>query len=327
MGMPNPRQIARTVEKDVHRVRKHAVFVLQIENGLVRLTGNQHARLGVIAVIGPGESFGISFSEALLCEIGISKLRPWHRSRAHNGTRFPNAERRQWFSLSNDQYRLAAPWIFSLIQQIADIRIARWKAHRTNDHFWCAKRRQYYSRRMGKLHEYTWKYRVPPRGIRFSISKRDRLLYADVIWAAFHSGQTRRHLKGLARFVDICLGRYKRGYQRSFQKLHFVRKVESHLIGKLDRQLPRYILAELPLFMPHGKKNKLWAEIVELTERVTGICEETNPERALMLNVEPGARERMGKIDLKIISEFGNPPRELDYLTFEVFPSDQLKAL
>jgi len=297
------------VERDVSAVKNEAMGVFRIdpEFGNVEFAENKKARLGVLAIIGPGNGFGRRFPEALLAEIGVSRTRPYHEalglSRGSEESNIP--ARRKWFGLTQSQYEIVAPHVFQCIQRFADERIALWKCGPDNPFF--VKTPRHYWLRSKKTLFYNEGYKPRLASARFSISTQD-VFFLKEVFSADLNVYWKERLPGLAKFVDLRLAQYRtKGYRRSFRKLGGVKNI----ISVFDnQQLPRYALEEmLDKYLPHGRANKFFHELAELIG--------WNGEKAEERKLADEAVVTSPNLKLKVISGLSGR----DFIVFEIFSS------
>lgn len=349
-------QIRRVVARDVERVREHAAVVLTLYDiGSSEWKMSQAVktdpRISVIAVVGPGYFEDQFYKEALLCEIGISRGRPYRPICIRNGGG-SELTRRKWFSLTKEQYLCVAPAIFALIQQLVDKRVTtKWRPEDIkyggfpNVTWYSPKNRKVWHKPSKGYVDVTLT-RGWLRGGCFSISPKDLFLVQDILHAEmFLDPGIQRRISKFAGFVRRSLKRfwYKRARTR-FSKLMGAKK-----IGKFYREfitLPRHLQVEAMLrhFRErHGKfpHHPYWDELCELIGWNGEIVpKEIESARNALLN--PG--KRLNGIKFRIIRErkrkrrrrlvqlemqmWGMPPskrrkkkRRPTYLVIEVFPS------
>lgn len=141
-----PENIPILIARDVLNVKKYAAIVLEIEEGVMRFSRNENPRLNVIAVVGPGKFLDKEYKEAVLLEIGIGKSRPYHIP-AFKKEKGPwISKRKKWFSLTEHQYRVIAPKIFSILGLLTNERVGNWKCG-PNNPFCVPAHRFYWSRK------------------------------------------------------------------------------------------------------------------------------------------------------------------------------------
>jgi hypothetical protein len=308
-----PSDVALLVERDVKRVRALArtVITLDRERGFtVRHHASAKPRLSVVAVIGPGKFQGASYDEALLCEVGICRGRPY--AAAAIGRRSV-AKRRKWFSLSDEQYAVVAPVIFQLIGSMMRERVAKWRSGTPDNPMVVASCLSCYDRRERRMVMRTVSVPVV-NGARFSFAYADRRLLADVLWAEWNLNKAAKsRICRLARWIGWQMSHYRVSRQtngRKFWQLGRVCQIMRALARKelLPHEKIRLVeeLAErakhggkrfLPRFRETlGEPNRLFAETLDA--------------------VLPHPVDRVGGMILKTVRANGR------YLTAEVFPAE-----
>ncbi|MBI4094974.1 MAG: hypothetical protein HY435_02155 [Candidatus Liptonbacteria bacterium] len=302
--------IPELVRRDVKRVRREAEIVLEVRENFIRETKNPDPGLQVIAVVGSGEAFGRQFDEALLSEIGQRKSRPYHEAYARSKT--PAAShiggRRNWLSLSEEQYRAVAPVVFNRLQCIADERFAAWKCGPGNP-FYVRTHRAYYSRKQRRIFA-SENHKPQPRGTRFSVSVSDEFFLRDVYYAERELNVgLGRHMRGLARYLDLLLHHYGKS-RKGFRNPKCVGAAKDRIETSSLSRTP-YLLAEMmEHHLPHGRKNGLWREIADLIE--------WDGKKTRQMELAESALDRpevrLGSIQLRVIREYET------YTVFEVFP-------
>ncbi|MFH0852190.1 MAG: hypothetical protein V1845_01100 [bacterium] len=356
----SPAEIPILIAKDVERVKQFAAVVIDISHP--GITVNPTPGLGVLAVIGPGEFQSKKYEEAVLCEIGLGESRPYHRALMpksirrerpiknenrkryrrewfiliseylvnnfgaalkNNGIKHRAIERRrEWFSMTDQQYMVASPIIFDMLQIFTDIAVKlRKKGAYSENPFLVPTERNYYSRKHKTVFS-SVSYKPALNGARFVVSLVDRNLLNDVFFAELElNDRLQNHLRGLMRFSDLYLDIYKKSFSRSFQNLNRV-----GFIGRTRsfRKLPKYLKIEmLNRYLPKGNHNPLWKNYVDLF----GWNGEPTKERKLANLVLPKPKKRIGDVQLRITTGLSDKKsrdrsgRQKDHIVFEVMPS------
>lgn len=261
----NPDKIPYFVKKDAELIKKEAVLVLRIKkNGDIEIVNEgSRKRINVIAVLGPAEEYAISdcvlrrfnFDEALLCEIGLRRNKPYNETqnrKREKEERKNFTKRRKWFQLSKNQFVKVAPVIFQILQGITDKRVDGWKCGPRNP-FW-VKTKRYKVVKGGKILKSYSKSVKCNCGIRFSISPKDYYFLSAVYWAEFNNPALGKYLGGLARFIDKRLSHYRNnGFRKDFRKLKGFQDVKK-VVSKISPYLIRKMLEE---YLP-GKENNIF---------------------------------------------------------------------
>jgi len=311
----SPERVPLLVIKDVETVRKEARFVFDICSPRLEIFPNPSGRLGVIAVVGPSEFGGRTYRETDLCEVGIGVSRPYHRSGKpmqllQLGEKTEIPRRRKWFTLSKAQYLAVAPALFELLQRLTIEKVFSWKhGFFSDDPYLVRTERNYWSRHQRKFfHLVTWK--PQPSGVRFSVSKKDKLLLSDIYWVEFDSPMAKRRLSGLAKYIDLLASPYKKGFQRRFSTLKGVAEAEISLTW-LRRRAP-YLLPEILRFIPKGEKNPFWSCYAELLN-----YKGETDERELANSALANSEDRLNGVLLRVTTGLDT---KRDYIVFEVSP-------
>lgn len=305
-------RILSFIEQDVRTVKEEALGVFRIDSDSqkIEFIENKNPRLGVLAILGSGEGFGRKFEEVLLVEIGVSRTRPYHEARglARKEHESNVPQRRKWFDLTQDQYKRVAPFVFKQIQLLTDKRVGLWKCGVDNP--FCVKTSRHYWMRSKKKLFISEAYKPQVQGARFSISLKDKFFLKQVYQAEL-SMFWKKRLEGLAKFIDLRLSSYRsNGYRRNFLTLQGVRQILDILEYK---KLPAYALEEMVnTYLPEGRKNRLFNEIVSLV----GWNGDKSEERRLA--EEAIAMAPLPK--LKVTSGINGS----DFIVFEVFPSSKV---
>lgn len=295
--------IPELVAKDAAVVKEEARLVIYLNGGNFEFVQNQNPRLNVIAVIGPSEAFGKKFDEAVLCEIGIGKSRPYHAAKKQY--RIP--KRRKWFSLTEEQYRQAAPIVFSILQEMTNQAVLGWKkSFFNNDPWYVPARRSFFLKRWKKVKTSEKAYAIL-RGTRYAVSLADRHFLSDLFYAELETNQ--RRLSGLRRYLDKRLSIVPRR-KRNGRPKAFV-DVEAALDKKY---LSRYLAIEvLKRFVP-------WHRFFdELCALVGWNGKDATPEHKLIAAVLPPPELRLNGIQIRVTTGLD---QKKDHIVFEVFPNN-----
>lgn len=310
------------VSRDVEKVKRHARIVLRIDNEgrIVGFHRNERTGLDVLAILGPGNAMrgplrGEFFNEALLCEIGMRRCRPYHecKKRVHGKMRVVVGKRHKWFVLSEEQYRALGPRVFQFLQAVVDRRTAGWliqgKFTRQCEH-------QYFSRRKNAIRLVTKKCEFI-RGCRFSISRADHFFINDLLWVEFNSSRIKEELTGLAAYISILLEPYAlEGYQEPFVKLPRAKEAASCLAWKIEKSYSRYLIIRMLGYLRGGCKHKLWKEIKNLVaETIKWNGRKTTEEKRVKR-----AFVKPAYMDLRMRRPVDSLSPTKDYIVFEILP-------
>ena len=309
----SPKKIPSLVARDVQLVKKEAKVVIQVsQTRMENVWRNEDGRLGVIAIIGPGEFQGKFYAEAVLCEIGISASRPYHKAEKPLGNlkigeTAKIRHRFKWFSLTEEQYLAVAPILFLVLQKITNERVAMQKhGFFSDDPFMIPVSNVYFSRSKKKLIKSVSKKMVP-RGIKFAVSLKDQQIFRDVFWSELNSPLTRFRLAKKGRFLDLYLSWSSRGKHKDEEAV-FKRREGN--VWECLSNLPSHLLGELPACMPE-KRNGNKRYIAGLI----GANGETF-EKKLANSALPNPETRLNGISVRITT--GITGR--DHIVFEVLP-------
>lgn len=316
----NKERIKKLALADVQNVKREACSVICISaDGVATEKLNDQWRLGVIAVVGPAYAFGEYFPEAVLCEIGLGKSRPYHEAKKPFSSLLPDEpknipQRKKWFRLSEEQYLAVISFLFQRLRKITDAKCWARKCNPDNP-FFVTMPRNYYSHRKKILHE-SEPRRPAASGIRFSVSKKDRFLRSDINHAYFTGKKLKQQLGGLARFIDKRLKSYRvSGHKKQFYELKGAIQIKG-MIEARKESLPSHLISEMLHFhLPKGKKNVYFYHLCNLF----GLDGEEAKHRNIMNESLPDAKRRLDGIDLRIVRK--NPKD--DHIVFELFPSSR----
>jgi hypothetical protein len=313
-----PSQIRKFAERDVRRVIHEATTLVTLEkNQKIFPHHNRRARLGVLAVVGPGvTSHGVALGDAVLLEVGYRKTRPYQPANKpwrRNGEPRQVPKRRKWCTLTEEQYLHFGPWLFEELQDRVDVLTGEWKGTT----YPVPTRQTYWTSRGGKMTvDTTWKNGGKrlvywPRGLRFSVSVHDEFLLRDLYWAEMESNShVRQWLQGLARFIDKRLKPYRdksRAYMGHWQGLKDVKHVLE------TSSLPHYLKIEMLRYLPHkkGQQNPFYDLLCDILEW-NGT---PTRERQLASLALPGVKRRIKDTQLRIKKAVNG------HVVFEIFPS------
>lgn len=314
------------IKKDIERIKQHSIGFIKIDrNNRFKFTANEKkTRLGVIGIIGPPEGFEGVLDEALLCEIGISRTKPYTEARGlKRVTDESNIPARgKYFSLSKQQYQLVAPLAFKLIEEMAYERVSRWKKGPfSEDPFWLPSTWHFWSKRAKKFHNrVSWV--IATKGSRFTIALKDIFLVKDAYWAELNLNEDikgrflvkRGHIGGLVNFLDKRLNdfRSERKYKgrKPFRELKGVKQVEKRL---RESSLSRHLLIEVVRRLRDEKKN-IFSEYITDMIGWDGLESEENK---LVKSVLSEPKSRLNDIQLKVTTGLDV---QKDHIVFEVYP-------
>ncbi len=310
----SPGEIPSFVARDVEMVKKEAKVIIHVSQTRVKNAwNNPNGRLGVIAIIGPGEFQGKTYGEVVLCEVGIGKSRPYHESGKPSGS-FGNGEtrkissRKKWFSLAQEQYLAVSPILFLVFQKLTNEKVKSWKhGFFSDDPFLIPTARNYFSRHQKKVFSVN-SHKPQPSGTRFAVSLNDLLLARDIFWAEFNNSFTVYRLKGLARFLDLYLS-WLNGGKGPIMKVS--KKREENIwksLGPLSSKSP-HLVPELLAYLP--KRRLAFSYISDLIRNSSETFERKLANSAL-LNPEA----RLNGISIRITTGLG----KRDHIVFEVAP-------
>lgn len=307
-----PDLIPVLVARDVAVVKKEAAIVVHLNGNGVVINRNPEPRLNVLAVIGPGEAFGKKFEEALLCEVGIGKSRPYHmankpRQSRTGGESAKVMPRRKWFYLSDKQYQQLAPIVFSVLQETTNQAVRGWKKSFFNNNPWYVPaRRSFFLKRWKKVKTSEKAYAIL-RGTRYAVSLADRHFLSDIFSAELETNQQR--LSGLRRYLDkrlsIVARRKRNGRPKAFVDVE----------AALDKKyLSRYLAIEvLRRFVP-------WHRFFdELCALVGWNGKDATPEHKLIAAALPRSEQRLNEIQIRVTTGLD---QKKDHIVFEVFPNN-----
>ncbi len=306
------RQFREKVLRDVALIKECAHIVVRLdENEAVQVWENLNPTIGVIAIIGPGKTpRGYHFSEVILEEIGIGPSRPYHKGKIpaflqEAGKPRAITYRYRGFALSEPQYRVAAPIVFGLIQQLADRRIAGWESGTS---FCASGEKNYYSRTREKLYNFPGLHLVR-RGARFSAA-RESFFAQDIFWAA---QMLNISVLKLARLINMRLDhRLERWRGRvEFNGLKRSKEIEDFFEKSF---FPRYLWIAAMFLLPGGEKNRF----VPFLRQMMDFQEATTPEWDFAQESLLGQKSRLKDMQLRVTTGLN---KTRDYIVFEVFPS------
>jgi hypothetical protein len=275
----------------------------------------------VLAVIGSGEAFGEKFDKAVLCEIGLSRSRPYNEAKGLGGKagELNIPPRKKCFYLSREQYIAVAPTIFRCLQKLTNERVLRWQTGpHNNNPFLIPAPRHFFAKRHKKLF-IRETFRSFPIGTRYAVSLQDEYLLSDIFWGEINlNANLKWQLRGLGRFIDKRLSLYRGGGykgRKSFFALMGVKDIERTL-GE-NKYLKRHLLVEMmKKYLPKGRKNEFWEGLCNLI----GWDGEDVKEHKLANSVYPNPELRLNGLQLRVTTglDVGK-----NHIVFEVLPSRQ----
>jgi len=298
------------------RMRQCARIVLEINGERLQIFRNEDPKINVIAVIGSSSrTYG---QKVVLEEIGLWRTRPFSEGKlacsdiSGDGVRYI-APRINVFHLAPEQYNLVAPEIFKILQEMVDLQTSQWKCSSCNPFcVWSSRSR--YSQKGRKLHKRK-KLTGLLRGLRFSIHSTSEMLLSDLYWAELNLNSSLRfYLEGLAKFIDLRLSGYKRSWKGKveFRQLKGVREIFSILY---EKNLPKYLLAEMMSYLPGREGNEFWWHLCDLFNLYGYECD----EKKLSCGALSDPQKRLGNIQLRIVTGINEAKK---YVAFEIFPNE-----
>jgi len=300
----------------VELAKKEAKVLITVsEDKAIGAWGNPDGRLGVIAIIGPGEFQGKMYGEAVLCEVGIGESRPYHAAKKplsamKGGEARSIAARRKWFSLTVSQYLAIAPILFLVFQKLTNEKVKNWEhGFFSDDPFLIPTAYNRFSRHQKKFFSVS-NYRPQACGTRFSVSLEDGFLVEDVYWGELNNYSTLHRLRGLARFLDVFTS-WNNGHKR--KTLRISKGKEERIwksLGPLSSKSP-HLVPELLRYLP---KHKLAFSYIS---NLVGGAHET-AERKLASLALANPETRLNGISIRITTGIS----KRDHIVFEVAPRD-----
>jgi hypothetical protein len=312
----------RKVAADVERIRAHAAIVLELKGSRVIRHDNPNPTLSILAVVGPGSYKGVTFPDAVLLEIGLGRGVPYHAARVPRKLRkkcdtSTLAQRWPVCQLDVRHYYRLSPMIFQILQEVTDRRVSTWKCGVDNP-FIIRSPRTWYTKRNGLALEQT--FRAFPRGCRFSVSKRDWPMLADIYWAQLNAVVNGQR----ARFIDKLLSGYKAG--SGLERGRYGRWLREELQTRCPRKGVRlvqpYVLVDLLHHLPHGNKNRHYQHLAQVIGDVTGWSGGPTPEQDLAGRTCPNPPRRLEDIRLRDISGLRSQDESKDHVVIELFPTE-----
>lgn len=299
-----PENVPRFVGQDVALVMREAQYVISIDTECVTgVVHNPNGGLLVIAVIGPGFLRGDVvcsqrvFRQALLLEVGIWRGRPYRKAFVSKD-RPSITYRRQWFSLTQEQWSYVAPILSNLLAERVQQQTATWLAGTHQKPFFIrgGRRRRINGRTVSETRA------VFPivSGLRVSVPLSPgtpSLVLDDFWWSDFEWWRERVEL--FSRYIDKALNR---------RTISFAAKEVS------KSRIPTYLLARMiearanDLAADHRSRIR-WMELENyvrewLSQEMPHSGQNTNP---------PGARHRLREIETRFLRSNHH------YAVFEVY--------
>lgn len=283
-------ELARRISLVTIEIDREAKITLSLKEELL----NPLRLGGRISVIGPS---GV-LDESLLMEVGIGPSRPYNAGwmpadNSHKRWWFP--ERKNFFEITEEQYRVVAPLIFCFIQFFADRRVSRWKCNHNNPYsvkimrrWWSHRKKRFFNR------EEVVNVKLATR---FSVSTKDNFILSDVFLAELGFNESLRIKLGrLARFVDKRLKRCRSEYKG---KKDFCKLKASQDIREAADRLPNYHMIEMFNHLPYGRKNVFYRHLAKLFkwDEIDKTAERKFADSALF-----GSEKRFGKMQLQVVS-------------------------
>lgn len=309
-------KILKKAQLDAMRMKQCARVVLEINGNGFHILQNEDPKINVIAVIGSSpQTYG---QEVVLEEIGLWRTRPFSEGKLTrgklrgDGVRYV-APRIDEFYLSVEQYELVAPAIFTILQEMVDLRTSQWKCGSHNPFcVWSSRSR--YSQKGRRLHKEK-KLVGLQCGLRFSVRSTSAFFLSDLYWAEQNLNRALKfYLEGLAKFIDLRLSKYKRSWKGKveFRNLKGVREVSEILY---EKNLSKYLLSEMMSYLPGRNGNGFWWHLCDLL----GLHGYECAEKKVSSSALPNPQKRLGKIQLRIVTGIAEAKKNI---VFEIFPND-----
>lgn len=304
----------KSMEETLRRARHCAAITVVASDTEFSVERHRQADCGTIAIIGPCSN-GALHEEALLCEIGLGKSRPyregWH---IVDGVRRCIPPRYS-APFPIPRYELIGRELFLLMQTLVDERVSQWKTMG----FYLPHSKNHLSRHQ-KAYLRSVQYKPVIRGVRFSVPIESQIAQ-DLAWAElFANSALTESLSGFARYIDLTLTHHY-VHRKQWKGRTFFRDL-THVQECVDqikkRRLKVRHLERLFELYPGGKTSPFLPHLKYLF----GINGEYSPERMLANAATAGVQERVKGLTVEITRV---EPRH-GYLVVEIFPSPQLVA-
>lgn len=311
------------IKRDVRVIKENAriIFRLSADERSFEIVENKNPRLNVIVVIGPYKKW----KELLLCEIGISRTRPYNEARGlkRELSQSNIPLRKSCLSLSPQQYQLIAPVIFKKIEKIAYQRVISWeKGPYSHDPFWVPIRKSYWKRSNKKFQEQDRFIRAK-KGARFTVSLKEEFLVNDIYWAELNLNEVltgglfrKGYLNRFVNLIDLRLNWYRSPVHYKGRKLFRTLKGAEQVEGMLQTSSlsqSRHLLVEVVRRLRDEKKNIFWEHVADMI----GWDGLETEESKLAKTALPEPKSRLGSIQIRITTGLD---AKKDYIVFEVFP-------
>ena len=313
-------------------VKSNAAYVILIgQDGTVTSWVNEHARLEVIAVIGPAENSSDFFEgpcgEVILMEIGMNRTRPYKEVHIPADQKLPDDPLCFWtrfdkFQITPFQYNLAAPFIFNFLEERAAMQISTrkrgWDPYKINSYGLKDKITiPVLKKNNGRLTQVNVTYGKFPK-VRYTVSLLDELIVNDLYWAELCANEfIYKNLHGMGKYMQRMLSKALRA--RKAPKNWFSNNYYSAAIHHLDRFIRspedkvrnRKYLQKLVLRDHIGRLNYFYDEIAQYLD-----WDDSEPieEEVHALNALPNPQDRVRGVQIQIWRKFNG------LLAFDVYP-------
>lgn len=291
----------KSMQETLRRARECAALTVTVRDEELAVERHRTGNFGTIAIVN---------EEALLCEIGLGKSRPyregWHTK---EGVRTYIAKRRE-VPLAIPNYESIGRRLLLLLQEFVDERVSEWKSLG----FYLPHTKNHMSRRQ-KTYLRSVKYKPVVRGVRFSVPIESEIA-RDLAWAELYENKDLvDSLSGLARYIDLTLTHHyvRRKQWRGktfFRNLVHVKECVAQI---QERKLKARHLERLFDLYPGGAKSSFLPHLKYLF----GINGARSPERMLADRASAGVHERVKGLKVEVISLNTHH----GYLVAEIFPS------
>lgn len=296
---------------DAALVLREAKYQIKFNaDGKITHHKNNHGRLNVIAVFGPGH-------QELRLEVGLGRTRPYHECnipdrQPHEPVNFVNRIRGE--ELNPAEYGLVRDALWELLIGITVERRGRWKNGGT---WYYQSTKNWVSRKNRRIHQHQVRYGIE-NGVHFSINTQDTQVLDDLMSLEFHPHNWRYHeLNGFARFCIVAFSRFEEDSRKTIKKTKHSVQILEQITGRLESRYwnRRHALAAFSLIAMNKRPG--------LAERLAREYGFGHYELMLM------------RRSLKVAESLPGPPaffREIprsspkDYVTYEIRPSYKAEA-
>jgi hypothetical protein len=184
------------------------------------------------------------------------------------------------------------------MHEVMEQRMSRWKSGTVQNPMIIRCPRNFYLRSQNRF-DRSDTYKPKVNGVRFSVSRHDPHLLADVLWTEMHLNEdVHRYMRGLARYVDMLIGCWSIRLPRRRDFWSMGRSKEAHRSLSASR-LPLYLKVYMVrTFIKNWERRQFAPEVM----KVIGWDGDEPWQLSLAASALPGVGDRFAMTRLRIMN-------------------------